>query len=55
MLERLPRVPVDTFLLALLAVVTLAALFPATATRADVLDVATGTESSRRRSTAVQS
>jgi sodium/bile acid cotransporter 7 len=41
MLERLPRVPVDTFLLALLAVVTLAALFPATGTYADVLDVAT--------------
>jgi sodium/bile acid cotransporter 7 len=41
MLERLPRVPVDTFLLALLVVVTLAALFPATGTYADVLDVAT--------------
>jgi sodium/bile acid cotransporter 7 len=41
MLDRLTRVPVDTFLLALLAVVTLAALFPATGTAADVLDVAT--------------
>jgi sodium/bile acid cotransporter 7 len=41
MLERLSRVPIDTFLLALLAVVTLAALFPATGTFADVLDVAT--------------
>jgi solute carrier family 10 (sodium/bile acid cotransporter), member 7 len=41
MLQRLRGVPVDTFLLALLAVVTLAALFPATGTFADVLDVAT--------------
>ena len=41
MLDRLTRVPIDTFLLALLAVVTLAALFPATGTAADVLDVAT--------------
>src|ERR1700682_2544794 len=41
MLDRLTRVPVDTFLLALLAVVTLAAQFPATGTAADVLDVAT--------------
>ncbi|MDT5018910.1 MAG: solute carrier family 10 (sodium/bile acid cotransporter), er 7 [Mycobacterium sp.] len=41
MLERLQRVPIDTFLLALLAVVTLAALFPATGTFGDVLDVAT--------------
>jgi solute carrier family 10 (sodium/bile acid cotransporter), member 7 len=41
MLDRQTRVPVDTFLLALLAVVTLAALFPATGTAADVLDVAT--------------
>jgi solute carrier family 10 (sodium/bile acid cotransporter), member 7 len=41
MLQRLTRVPVDTFLLALLAVVTLAALFPATGTYAAVLDVAT--------------
>ena len=39
--DRLTRVPVDTFLLALLAVVTVAALFPATGTAADVLDVAT--------------
>ena len=41
MLDRLTRVPVDTFLLALLAVVTLAALFPATGNAAAVLDVAT--------------
>ena len=48
MLQRLPRVlpslagaPVDTFLLALLAVVATAAVFPATGTVADVLDVAT--------------
>src|SRR5258705_7874782 len=42
MLQRLTRVvPVDTFLLALLAVVTVAALFPATGTHADMLDVAT--------------
>jgi sodium/bile acid cotransporter family protein DUF4137 len=41
MLDRPTRVPVDTFLVALLAVVTLAALFPATGTAADVLDVAT--------------
>jgi sodium/bile acid cotransporter 7 len=41
MLERLTRVPVDTFLLALLAVVATAAVFPATGTAADVLDVAT--------------
>src|SRR6202171_2559684 len=41
MLDRLTRVPVDTFLLALLAVVTLAALFPATGTAADVLSVPT--------------
>jgi solute carrier family 10 (sodium/bile acid cotransporter), member 7 len=42
MLQRLARaIPVDTFLLALLAVVTLAALFPATGTSADVLDMAT--------------
>src|SRR6202011_5109480 len=41
MLDRLRRVPGDTFLLALLAVVTVAALFPATGTAADVLDVAT--------------
>jgi sodium/bile acid cotransporter 7 len=41
MLERLTRVPVDTFLLALLAVVAAAAVFPATGTAADVLDVAT--------------
>ena len=41
MLQRLPRVPVDTFLLALLAVVATAAVFPATGTVGDVLDVAT--------------
>jgi sodium/bile acid cotransporter 7 len=42
MLARLTRVlPVDTFLLALLAVVATAAVFPATGTAADVLDVAT--------------
>src|SRR5882757_4846052 len=41
MLERLTRVPVDTFLLALLAVVATDAVFPATGTAADVLDVAT--------------
>jgi len=41
MLERLTRVPVDTFLLALLAVVATAAVFPATGTAADMLDVAT--------------
>jgi sodium/bile acid cotransporter 7 len=41
MLERRARVPIDTFLLALLAVVTLAALFPATGAFANVLDVAT--------------
>src|SRR5258708_13793947 len=41
MLERLTRVPVDTFLLAPLAVVATAAVFPATGTAADVLDVAT--------------
>jgi sodium/bile acid cotransporter 7 len=42
MLERLTRVlPVDTFLLALLAVVAAAAVFPATGAAADALDVAT--------------
>jgi sodium/bile acid cotransporter 7 len=40
-LDRLTRVPVDTFLLALSAVVALAALFPAAGTAAAVLDVAT--------------
>jgi sodium/bile acid cotransporter 7 len=38
---RLPRLPVDTFVLVLLAVVVTAAVFPATGTVADVLDVAT--------------
>jgi sodium/bile acid cotransporter 7 len=37
----LKRLPVDTFLLALLAVVALAALFPASGTIGDVLSVAT--------------
>jgi solute carrier family 10 (sodium/bile acid cotransporter), member 7 len=37
----LRRLPVDTFLLALLAVVALAALFPASGTFGDVLSVAT--------------
>src|SRR6201991_1054380 len=41
MLQRLTRVPVDTFLLALLAVVAIAALFPATGTSAEVLRAAT--------------
>ena len=41
MLERLARLPVDTFLLALLAVVALAAVFPAGGSAANVLSVAT--------------
>lgn len=41
MLQRLARLPVDTFLLALLAVVALAAVFPAGGSAADVLSVAT--------------
>ena len=48
MLRRLPLVlpslagaPVDTFLLALFTVVALAAVFPASATFADMLSVAT--------------
>jgi len=40
-LERLARLPVDTFLLALLAVVALAAVFPAGGSAANVLSVAT--------------
>jgi solute carrier family 10 (sodium/bile acid cotransporter), member 7 len=40
-LQRLARLPVDTFLLALLAVVALAAVFPAGGSAADVLSVAT--------------
>jgi sodium/bile acid cotransporter 7 len=40
-LQRLARLPVDTFLLALLAVVALAAVFPAGGSAADVLLVAT--------------
>lgn len=39
--QRLPRIPVDTFLLALLVVVATAAVFPATGAFADVLGVAT--------------
>ncbi len=39
--QRLARLPVDTFLLALLAVVALAAVFPAGGSAADVLSVAT--------------
>jgi sodium/bile acid cotransporter 7 len=41
MVQRLPRIPVDTFVLALLVVVATAAVFPASGTFADVLDVAT--------------
>ena len=41
MLQRLARLPVDTFLLALLAVVALAAVFPAGGSAANVLSVAT--------------
>ncbi len=41
MLQRLARLPVDAFLLALLAVVALAAVFPAGGSAADVLSVAT--------------
>ena len=41
MLQRLPRLPIDTFLLALLAVVALAAMVPATGAYADALSVAT--------------
>jgi solute carrier family 10 (sodium/bile acid cotransporter), member 7 len=41
MLQRLTRVPIDTFLLALLATVALAAVFPTTGAFADVLSVAT--------------
>ncbi len=41
MLERLARLPVDAFLLALLAVVALAAVFPAGGSAADVMSVAT--------------
>jgi solute carrier family 10 (sodium/bile acid cotransporter), member 7 len=40
-LQRLARLPVDAFLLALLAVVALAAVFPAGGSAADVLSVAT--------------
>jgi len=40
-LQRLARLPVDTFLLALLAVVALAAVFPAGGSAANVLSVAT--------------
>ena len=41
MLQRLARVPIDTFLLALLAVVALAALFPASGTVGDLLSIVT--------------
>ena len=41
MLQRLARVPIDTFLLALLAVVGLAALFPASGTVGDLLSIVT--------------
>jgi solute carrier family 10 (sodium/bile acid cotransporter), member 7 len=40
-LQRLPRRPIDTFLLALLAVVALAAVFPASGGYANALSVAT--------------
>jgi sodium/bile acid cotransporter 7 len=40
-LQRLPRLPIDTFLLALLAVVALAAVFPASGAYANALSVAT--------------
>jgi len=40
-LQRLARVPIDTFLLALLAVVGLAALFPASGTVGDLLSIVT--------------
>ena len=41
MLQRLPRLPIDTFLLALLAVVALAAVVPASGAYADALSVTT--------------
>ncbi len=41
MLQRLPRLPIDTFLLALLAVVALAAVVPASGAYANALSVAT--------------